>query len=150
MGVDEFVEDAGLFYERLGLSRTSGRVMGLLLTADPGGADAPELAEALGVAKSSMSVALRQLEQAGLIERFRVKGERRDRHRLAEDVFARAFRAKMAEFDGFRALAEQGLRAVGDDPVRRRRLELMRDMYAFMMDRFPRLLDEWDELKDRR
>lgn len=150
MGVDEFVEDAGLFYERLGLSRTSGRVMGLLLTADPGGADAPELAEALGVAKSSMSVALRQLEQAGLIERFRVRGERRDRHRLAEDVFARAFRAKMAEFEGFRALAEQGLRAVGDDPARRRRLELMRDMYAFMMDRFPRLLDEWDELKDRR
>jgi hypothetical protein len=39
---------------------------------------------------------------------------------------------------------------VGDDPERRRRLELMRDMYAFMMDRFPRLLDEWDELKDRR
>ncbi|GAA3089361.1 GbsR/MarR family transcriptional regulator [Nonomuraea salmonea] len=150
MSVDEFVEDAGLFYERLGLSRTSGRVMGLLLTTDSGGADAPELAEALGVAKSSMSVALRQLEQAGLIERFRVRGERRDRHRLAEDVFARAFRAKLAEFDGFRALAEQGLRAVGDDPVRRRRLELMRDMYAFMMDRFPRLLDEWDELKDRR
>lgn len=150
MSVVKFVEDAGLFYERLGLSRTSGRVMGWLLVAESGDADAPELAEALAVAKSSMSVALRQLEQAGLVERFRVRGERRDRYRLAEDVFARAFRAKMAEFEGFRALAEQGLNAVGDDPERRRRLELMRDMYAFMMDRFPRLLDEWDELKDRR
>ncbi|HLU73809.1 MAG TPA: MarR family transcriptional regulator [Nonomuraea sp.] len=150
MGVDRFVEDAGLFYERLGLSRTAGRVMGLLLVTESGSADAPELTEALAVAKSSMSVALRQLEQAGLIERFRVRGERRDRYRLAEDVFARAFRAKMAEFEGFRALAEQGLQAVGDDPERRRRLELMRDMYAFMMDRFPRLLQEWDELKDRR
>ncbi|TXK40021.1 MarR family transcriptional regulator [Nonomuraea sp. C10] len=150
VSVDEFVEDAGLFYERLGLSRTSGRAMGWLLTAGTSGADAPELAEALAVAKSSMSVALRQLEQAGLVERFRVRGERRDRYRLAEDVFARAFRAKMAEFESFRALAEQGLRAVGDDPARRRRLELMRDMYAFMMDRFPRLLEEWDELKDQR
>lgn len=150
MSVDDFVEDAGLFYERLGLSRTSGRVMGWLLTADAAGADAPELAEALAVAKSSMSVALRQLEQAGLVERFRVRGERRDRYRLAEDVFARAFRAKTAEFESFRTLAEQGLRAVGDDPARRRRLELMRDMYAFMMDRFPALLDEWDELKDKR
>ncbi|WP_202637763.1 hypothetical protein [Bailinhaonella thermotolerans] len=56
----------------------------------------------------------------------------------------------MAEFDGFRALAEQGLRAVGDDPVARRRLELMRDMYAFMMERFPGLLDEWDRMKDGR
>ena len=150
MNVDEFVESAGLFYERLGLSRTSGRVMGWLLAAEADSADAPELAEALGVAKSSMSVALRQLEQAGLVERFRMPGGRRDRYRLAEDVFLRAFRAKLAEFEGFRALAEQGLRAVGDDPARRRRLELMRDMYAFMMDRFPRLLDEWDAIKDRR
>ncbi|MEQ4723173.1 MarR family transcriptional regulator [Nonomuraea sp. B19D2] len=148
--VDRFVEDAGLFYERLGLSRTSGRVMGWLLTAESDSADAPELAEALAVAKSSMSVALRQLEQAGLVERFRVRGERRDRYRLAEDVFARAFRAKMAEFQTFRELAEQGLRAVGDDPARRRRLELMRDMYVFMMDRFPSLLDEWDKRKDQR
>ncbi|MEU7827755.1 hypothetical protein [Nonomuraea sp. NPDC049129] len=45
--------------------------------------------------------------------------------------------AKMAEFESFRILAEQGLRAIGDDPARRRRLELMRDMYAFMMDRCP-------------
>ncbi|TDD13209.1 GbsR/MarR family transcriptional regulator [Nonomuraea diastatica] len=74
MGVDQFVEDAGLFYARLGLSRTAGRVMGWLLTAESGSADAPELAEGLAVAKSSMSIALRQLEQAGLVERFRVRG----------------------------------------------------------------------------
>jgi hypothetical protein len=85
-----------------------------------------------------------------MVERFRVRGERRDRYRLAEDVFARAFRAKMAEFESFRKLADQGLRAVGDDPGRRRRLELMRDMYAFMMERFPSLLDDWDRLKDER
>lgn len=74
MSLERFIEDAGLFYERLGLSRTAGRVMGWLLTAESGDADAPQLAEALAVAKSSMSVALRQLEQAGLVERFRVRG----------------------------------------------------------------------------
>lgn len=142
--MEAFVEDAGLFYERLGLSRTAGRIMGWLLVAEADSADAPELAQALDVAKSSMSVALRQLEQAGLVERFRRRGERRDRYRLAEDVFAKAFRAKMAEFEAFRALAEKGLHAIGDDPARRRRLELMRDMYVFMMERFPQLLDEWE------
>lgn len=69
---------------------------------------------------------------------------------MAEDVFARAFRAKVAEFESFRALAEQGLKAVGDDPARCRRLELMRDMYAFMMDRSPVLLDEWDKVRGKR
>src|SRR5690606_5303426 len=77
VSLERFIEDAGLFYERLGLSRTAGRVMGWLRTAESGDADAPQLAEALAVAKSSMSVALRQLEQAGLVERFRVRGERK-------------------------------------------------------------------------
>ncbi|MEJ2578600.1 MAG: MarR family transcriptional regulator [Kineosporiaceae bacterium] len=141
-GTDAFVEEAGLYFERLGLSRTSGRVMGVLLTRSD--ADAPELAGRLGVAKSSLSVALRQLEGAGLLLRFRSPGHRRDRYRLAEDVFARGFRARMAEFEAFTALATRGLAVVGDDPGLRLRLELMRDMYAFMAVEFPRLLDRWD------
>ena len=142
-GLDAFVEEAGLYFERLGLSRTSARVMGVLLVEPD--ADAPELAERLGVAKSSMSVALRRLEDAGLMERFRPPDRRRDRYRLAEDVFARGFRARMAEFGAFTALAARGLAVVGDDPRLRLRLELMRDMYAFMAVEFPRLLDRWDE-----
>jgi DNA-binding MarR family transcriptional regulator len=142
-GRAEFVEEAGLYFQRLGLSRTAGRAMGWLLVEPDG--DALELAEALTVAKSSMSVALGKLDQFGLVERFRRPGERRDRYRLAEDVFARSFRSRMAEFAAFTELAERGLAAVGDDPVRRRRLELMRDMYAFMAVEFPKLLDRWDE-----
>ncbi|MDR7383019.1 GbsR/MarR family transcriptional regulator [Promicromonospora iranensis] len=142
--VEDFTEEAGLFYERLGLSRTAGRVVGHLLVADDDGADAPGLCAQLSVAKSSMSVALRQLDQAGMVDRFRRRGERRDRYRLTEDVFGRAFRAKMAELDAFQELAAHGLAAVGDDPRRRQRLENMRDMYAFMAERFPALLDEWE------
>lgn len=139
-----FVEDAGLYFERLGFSRTAGRIMGWLLTADDDGADAPEMCAALGVAKSSVSVALRRLEPAGLVERFRVAGQRRDRYRLTEDVFGRAFRAQMEVLPAFVELADRGLAVVGDDPARRRRLENMREMYAFMARRFPRLLDEWE------
>lgn len=141
---EAFVEEAGLFFERFGLSRTAGRVMGYLLSADLDGADAPEMCAALEVAKSSMSVAVRRLEQLGLVERFRRSGHRRDRYRLTEDVFGQAFRAKMAEFESFQRLAERGLEVVGGDPLRRKRLENMRDMYAFMAERFPSLLDEWE------
>jgi DNA-binding MarR family transcriptional regulator len=142
--ISEFIEEAGLYFEGLGLSGTAGRIMGWLLAGDVDGADAPLLCEELGVAKSSVSVALRRLEQIGLVERYRVAGHRRDRFRLTEDVFGRAFRAQMSAFGTFTALAERGLAVVGDDPVRRRRLENMRDMYAFMARRFPELLDEWE------
>ncbi|RBQ11639.1 MarR family transcriptional regulator [Spongiactinospora rosea] len=141
---EEFVESAGLYFERLGLSRTAGRVIGLLLV-DPGdSADAPDLCERLGVAKSSMSVALGQLERSGLVERFRPPRGRRDHYRLTDDVFGRAFRAKMAEFAAFAQLVEQGLAVVGADSTSRARLERMRDMYAFMGREFPKLLDRWD------
>lgn len=142
-GASEFVEEASLYFERLGLSRTAGRIMGWLLVREPDG-DAPQLCEELGVAKSSVSVALRRLEQAGLVEKFRVADMRRDRYRLAEDIFGRAFRAQMSALDDFVALAERGLTVVGDDSQRRVRLENMRDMYAFMSVRFPQLLDEWE------
>ncbi|MEV4250930.1 MarR family transcriptional regulator [Streptosporangium canum] len=142
--VEEFVESAGLYFERLGLSRTCGRVMGCLLADTGDAADAPGLCARLAVAKSSMSVALRQLEQGGLVERYRPPRARRDHYRLTEDVFGRAFRAKMTEFAAFTALAEQGLGAVGEHPAARARLEHMRDMYSFMAREFPKLLDRWD------
>ncbi|GGL58744.1 GbsR/MarR family transcriptional regulator [Planomonospora parontospora] len=142
--VEEFVESAGLYFERLGLSRTASRVMGCLLAETGEATDAPGLCARLGVAKSSMSVALQQLERGGLVERYRPPRARRDHYRLTDDVFGRAFRAKMAEFAAFAALAEQGLAAVGDHPAARARLERMRDMYAFMAREFPRLLDRWD------
>ncbi|MFI6395496.1 GbsR/MarR family transcriptional regulator [Nonomuraea sp. NPDC050540] len=147
--VEEFVESTGLYFERLGLSRTAGRVIGSLLVNPGESADAPGLCESLGVAKSSMSVALGQLERGGLVERFRPPRGRRDHYRLADDVFGRAFRAKMAEFTTFAQLAERGLAVVGDNPRGRDRLELMRDMYAFMGREFPKLLDQW-ELEKRR
>lgn len=144
------MESVGLYFERLGLSRTAGRVIGALLVTDDDSADAPRLCESLGVAKSSMSVALGQLERGGLVERFRPPRGRRDHYRLAEDVSGRAFRAKMDEFTAFTELAEQGLSVVGDNRRGRARLELMHDMYAFMAQEFPRLLDRWEEERARR
>jgi len=145
----EFVEAAALYFERLGLSRTSGRVLGTLLVSSEGSADAPELCADLAVAKSSMSVALRRLEAGGLVERYRRPRERRDRYRLADDIFGRAFQLKMAEFTTVQELVEQGLSVVGDDPVARRRLRSMADMYAFMAREFPKLLDQWETERQR-
>ncbi|MEY9212218.1 MarR family transcriptional regulator [Thermobifida halotolerans] len=146
---EEFVENAGLYFERLGLSRTAGRVLGWLLSEPAGTADAPRLCAELEVAKSSMSVALQQLTAAGLVERHRPPRRRRDHYRVVEDVFGRAFRAKMAEFAAFRELVEQGLRAVGDEPAARDRLSRMAGMYEFMAREFPRLLDRWEREQGR-
>lgn len=140
----EFVESAGLYFERLGLSRTASRAIGWLLISADGSADAPELCAELGVAKSSMSVSLRQLEHAGLVERYRPPRARRDRYRLADDVFGRAFRIKLADFEQLHELVDRGRSIVGGETVAGRRLRRMADMYAFMAEEFPKLLDRWE------
>lgn len=147
---DEFIEHAGLHFQRLGLSRTAGRVIGWLLISPDGSGDATELREDLGVAKSSLSVALRQLENAGLVERYRPPRERRDRYQVCDDVFGRAFQVRMHELNAMQDLVEHGKRVTSGDERAWARLQLMSDMYSFMGREFPKLLERWEHEKDRR
>lgn len=139
-----FVEEAGAIFTRLGHSRTAARVMGVLLIEEDAGAS--DLAGYLGVAKSSMSVALRRLVEAGLITRFRRSGQRRDRYRLTPEAFIRGARTQVQVFDSFAKTAERGLSVVGDDPVLRPRLEHMRDLHLTLIAEFSRLLDRIQEI----
>jgi DNA-binding MarR family transcriptional regulator len=136
-----FVEEAGLVFAKLGYSRTAARVLGVLLIEED--SDASDLAGYLGVAKSSMSVALRHLEEAGLIVRFHRPGQRRDRIRLSPDAFARSASAQIRVFDDVAQTAVHGLSVVGDDPVLRSRLEYVRDLHAFLSAEFSRLLERF-------
>jgi DNA-binding transcriptional regulator GbsR (MarR family) len=144
----QFVENAGLYFERLGLVRMAGRVVGWLLICDPPHQTMQEIGEALQASKSSISTALTELLRFFLVERFTLPGERRDYYRLASDVWYRSFAARMGELTEIRKLAEQGLAVLKDeDKERRQRLELMRDMYAFMEREFPKLLEKWEAEK---
>lgn len=148
---EAFVENTGLFFERLGLQRMAGRIIGWLLICDPSHQTMGEIVEALKASKSTISTSLKQLQMIALVERFTLPGDRRDYYRLTDDVWRRSFEAKTKDAAEFRRLAEQGLQVLKDDlPQKRERLELMRDMYAFIEREVPILLDRWDEEKRQR
>ncbi len=144
----QFVEDSGLFFEKLGLTRMAGRIIGWLLVCDPPHQTMGDLVDALQASKSSISTSVRQLEQYALIQRFTRPGERRDYYRLAPDIWVWSFRARMHLVTEMRELAEHGLTLLdGEAPERRRRLELMRDVNGYLEREFPKLLDGWDREK---
>lgn len=63
-------------------------------------------------------------------------------------MWNRSFKSRMRQMTELRELAEQGLKLLeAETPERRRRLELMRDMNAFMEREFPKLLAKWEEEK---
>lgn len=147
----QFIEECGLYFEGVGLTRMAGRIVGWLLICTPPEQTMPEIGEALQASKSSISTALFMLSQFYLVERISKRGERKDYFRVTEDMWARSFQARMQQNTEVRQLAEHGLALLGDAaPEYRRRLELMRDMYAFMEREFPKLLEKWEAEKRER
>jgi DNA-binding transcriptional regulator GbsR (MarR family) len=144
----QFVEDCGLYFEGVGLTRVAGRIIGWLLVCDPPYQQQTELVDALQASKSSISVALNVLTTLYLVERFTQPGDRRTYYRTTKDMWSRSFRARINQLTELRELSERGLEALKDEPPeRRQRLEFMRDMNAFLEEEFPKLLDRWDEIK---
>ena len=73
---ERFIESMGLFFERQGVPRIGGRILGLLLLAEkplaPG-----ELARLLRVSPASISTNIRQLQASGLVDPASIPGDRR-------------------------------------------------------------------------
>lgn len=128
----KFVDRMGILFEASGAPRTLGRVYGYLLICDPPEQSAAALCDALDVSKGGMSTTLRQLEQAQLVERVHVRGERSTYFRVT-DEWELIFKARERTTADFRELAEEGLAAIAESaPERKRRLEAFHHFYQYL------------------
>lgn len=79
------VETGGRTSQELGAGRIVGQIMvHLYLQKDAQSLDS--IGEALALSKASISIAVRQLEQLGLVRRVWVKGDRRKYYRSADNI----------------------------------------------------------------
>ncbi len=143
----QFVERMGLAVERLGLTRTFGRLFGLLLVAD-GPLSLDEIAEQLRVSKASVSTNARSCEELGLARRVGVRGDRRDYYEIAPHAFEKMTAKRVAVLHSMAGIAAEGLEAIGEAPsAARGRLTDMLDFYLFMGEQVEELLERWREVK---
>lgn len=142
--IEAFIERIGEFYSRLGLQRGAGRLIGWLLVCDPPHQSAPQLEKATGSSKASVSIHVRLLMAAGLVERIGVPGERRAFYRIRATAWTEDLKSKLAQLTELKDIAESGLKSLeGSRPESRARLEVMRDFYAFMERELPAVIDRW-------
>lgn len=140
----DFVEHFGEFFARAGHQRIAGRVLGWLLICDPPHQSADDLRRVTRASKASVSITLRLLAAADLVERIGVPGQRRAYYRVRPGAWSTDLRRKVDQITGARRLAEEGLALLADaTPERRRRLEEMRELYAFFEREFPGLIERW-------
>lgn len=143
----KFVEDVSIAFEQTRLPRMDGRIFGWLMLCDPPHQSPSELAEALLASKGSISSTTRLLIQIGLLERFGMPGVRHDYFRLRTDACQCIMKHGLAnEIKLFRQLAEHGLKLLETkNTLARKRLEDMRNAYAFLEREFPALLERWEQ-----
>jgi predicted transcriptional regulator len=142
-----FIEDMGQNMLGWGLPRNMGRIYGyLLLQAGPASLD--EIAHAVGLAKSGVSLATRRLVQMGMVRGSGQRGSRRLLYEALPSVEA-ILAARAAQALDFVERLRQGARATAS-PGRRTQLEELADTMRDYLDLTPRVMQQMREKREMR
>jgi DNA-binding transcriptional ArsR family regulator len=122
-GAEAFVEAIGLYFEKAGMPRIGGRLLGLLLVSD-GPRSLDDIATALRVSRASVSTNVRMLTATGLVELVSLPGDRRDYYVFSAEGWERHLQFDLDSARTLGRLVRRGLDALAPEHVTaRRRLE---------------------------
>jgi DNA-binding transcriptional regulator GbsR (MarR family) len=137
-----FVEDISLYFEQMGLPRTAGRVLGVLLISDPPAQSLTDLCALLDASKSSVSTTTRLLVEMDLIERVPSPVPRRVYFQFRHGGWVVFVRQRLRLWASLHQIAEEGLELLQDrDPALRDRLQEAHDMFSLIEEELPALLE---------
>jgi DNA-binding transcriptional regulator GbsR (MarR family) len=133
---DEFIERMGLVFEADGLSRTAGRILGLIVF-EGGPISFSEIGRSLEISRGSVSTNTRFLERMGVIERVAIKGDRQDHFRLADAPYARLLEGYAGRMKKARGVIADAKNDLGSgDEARKQRLHELDEFYAALTESF--------------
>lgn len=147
-GSGEVAERLALALNQNGMQRMVARVLAAFLFSDRESVTAAELGEQLGASAGSISGAITMLRTVGLIEPAPVPGSRRSHYRMRDDAWATMMSSQNAMVQVMQDIAEAGIASTPPGSPSARRLERMRDFYAYLFAELPVLIDRWREQQD--
>jgi len=141
----EIIEKVGVFHEKRGLQPVMGRIIGLLLVAEPAEATFEEIVETLQVSKSAVSTALTLLQAQNSVEYETKPGERKRYFKLATAEWREDIKKKFDDLLKMEGLVEEVLELKKD-----KKSDFcgflfeMKDFLAFLRVELPRLVKKFD------
>jgi len=148
--VHQYLEEMALSFEEKGFPRMAGRVLAWLMIAEPGHQSMPEIVDALDASKSSISTATRVLINFDLIEKIGLRGERKDYYRLKPKLWRDSVKLAVKKMADFKNIAARSLAILGDVNVNKESLQEMHDVYAFLEEQMPLILDAWEKQQNKK
>jgi DNA-binding Lrp family transcriptional regulator len=109
---ERFIESMGLFYERQGVPRIGGRILGLLLLAEKPLA-LGEIARLLRVSPASVSTNIRQLQASGIVDPASIPGDRRHYYVFNSEGWDHRLEVAISAMDALGQLCQDALAMPG-------------------------------------
>lgn len=144
----QFIEEVGTLFERNGVARAAGRILGLLLLAKRP-LSQEEMATVLQTSRASVSTNIQLGEVLQLIRIVpRQKGVRRDYYEISPGSWERAFMNAEGQVRVMQNLANNGLRIISsDNKAAQKRLKEMLALYDLYMEWWNNFEKAWEKRK---
>ena len=146
---DKFIEKSGIFFENLGVSQMSGRIIGYLMISDNPLQSLTEITERLGVSKSSVSTAVKGLVNMTMVIKKGRPGSRMDYYELNSALFSSVVKAKSSAVIKFQKIVVEALELNNIENERRELLREMMFFYDFFLEEFPKIFVKWEAHKKK-
>ena len=148
---EDLIQEFGNLYETYGLKRLEGLIVGLLLTQEePVSLD--DMVELLNHSKGPISVAVRRLDDIGLIKKVNGPVNRRNYYAAHPDIFYNNFQFNMATVRKNREIAERFLDRMEEEKQSEKTVENLKHMqlfYRHMESFYQDFSEKWKEVKRR-
>lgn len=144
----EFIEEMGVTFEKTGMPRMAGRILGFLLISDPPTQSLGQLAETLGTSKASISTMSTLLVNGGFIKRVGVSGDRRDFLSLKVGTFEDLVTRQIHDMMAFRKILAKAVAILEKEKrADNHHLHEFLDLYDFLRKKMPEMLAQWQREK---
>lgn len=103
-----YIEECGLLFDKLGLTRMAGRAFGYLVVCDEDHVSFDQIREALKASKGSISGTMKQLVQTGMAEALSLPGDRKTYYRISKVKIGDLIRQRIGQFTELAEILQKG------------------------------------------
>jgi DNA-binding transcriptional ArsR family regulator len=143
-----YIEESGIIFEQLGMTRMAGRIFGFLAVSDKSEASFDEIRQALDASKGSISGTTKQLINAGLVQPVSLPGDRKTYYRLNKVAVGQLLRSRIQLFNIFADLLSKGRELKKSEDDVSEWLKEVSAFYTWLGGEINAVIEKWENVKD--
>ncbi len=143
---EEYIEKVALFYEKYGLTKMAGRILGCLISSDTDNNSFNDLQETLKASKGSISGSINLLLSQDMIEKHMISGDRKTYYRISRKSLKDYTESRYRSVIEFKEILNAGI-IFNDSPNSEnyKNVKLILRYFEFLEEELPSLKIKWEQ-----